>query len=54
MPAGIAPKARPGELGSGFCIVTCIGVAVPILGVGFAAHAVGLLTSVRCSPPRSC
>ena len=42
----IAPEAQRGEVSSSFYIVTYVGVALPVLGVGFGAQAVGLFAAV--------
>ena len=51
----IAPPHQRGEVTSGFYIATYLGVALPVLGVGFGAQLVGcswqLLYSRQLSEP---
>ncbi len=42
----IAPDEQRGEVSSSFFVVTYVGVALPALGVGFGAQAVGLFPAV--------
>lgn len=43
----IAPPARHAEVLSGFYVVTYLGTGIPVLGVGFLATAIGLLSAVE-------
>jgi MFS family permease len=42
----LAPVARRAEVASGFYIVSYLGVALPVIAVGFGAQLLGLLTAV--------
>ncbi|MBV8766747.1 MAG: hypothetical protein JOZ66_17715, partial [Hyphomicrobiales bacterium] len=41
-----APVARRAEVASGFYIMSYLGVAVPVIAVGFGAQILGLLIAV--------
>lgn len=43
---GIAPEQRRGDVTSAFYVVTYIGVALPVIGVGFGAQVIGLFAAV--------
>ena len=43
---GIAPKQRRGDVTAAFYVVTYVGVACPVIGVGFGAQVVGLFAAV--------
>ena len=43
---GIAPEQRRGDVTAAFYVVTYVGVALPVIGVGFGAQVVGLFTAV--------
>ena len=42
----LAPEARRAEVASGFYIVSYLGVALPVIAVGFGAQALGLVLAV--------
>ncbi|MBV9751968.1 MAG: hypothetical protein JO188_05560, partial [Hyphomicrobiales bacterium] len=42
----LAPEARRAEVASGFYIVSYLGVALPVIAVGFGAQRLGLLLAV--------
>ena len=43
----VAPPERHAEVLSGFYVVTYLGTGIPVLGVGFLATAIGLLSAVE-------
>jgi len=43
---GIAPQQRRGDVTAAFYVVTYVGVALPVIGVGFGAQVVGLFAAV--------
>jgi MFS family permease len=43
----IAPPDRRGEVLSSFYVVTYLGTGLPVIGVGFLATAIGLLSAVQ-------
>jgi len=43
---GIAPEQRRGDVTAAFYVVTYVGVACPVIGVGFGAQVVGLFAAV--------
>jgi MFS family permease len=43
---GIAPEQRRGDVTAAFYVVTYVGVAVPVIGVGFGAQVIGLFAAV--------
>jgi hypothetical protein len=45
----VAPPERHADVLSSFYVVTYIGSGLPVIGVGFLATAIGLLTAVQYS-----
>jgi len=43
---GIAPMQRRGDVTAAFYVVTYVGVALPVIGVGFGAQVIGLFAAV--------
>jgi len=43
---GIAPQQQRGDITAAFYVVTYVGVALPVIGVGFGAQVIGLFAAV--------